>query len=190
MIARIPEFTHRGAEHAKCPVGSSCRNRQRSRPWSDRRRRAKEDADHLVVGRRLPESPEGSLVRHRREGAQRHHQGGQHLRRRRRAHAGRLRQADLGPHDPGCLQLRAAGEGRPPREVRCRHHEGTDRHPDDARPLGALRAADRLLGRHRLARQGVPRQGAGGLGSVLGHEELPRSTLRPQASRSMPSRWR
>jgi putative spermidine/putrescine transport system substrate-binding protein len=38
--------------------------------------------------------------------------------------------------------------GKAASRVRCRDHEGTDRHPDDARPLGALRAADRLLGCH------------------------------------------
>ena len=108
-----------------------------------------------------------------------HHQGGHHLRYRRRAHAGRLRQADLGPHDTGCLQLRAAREGRHASRSSMPDHEGTDA------------GIPRTLGRRSTARSQIVysvaigwrdkayrRQEAGGLGSVLGHEELPRPALR------------
>ena len=74
-----------------------------------------------------------------------------------------------------CALLEKEGK---PREVRCRDHRNDCGHPDDARTTRSYwHLADRLFGRHRLARQGLPRQGAGGLGSVLGHEELPRPAL-------------
>ena len=62
------------------------------------------------------------------------------------------------------------------------------RHPDEPRPFGALRAADRLFRCHRLAGKGLPGKEPTGWASFWDAKSFPANA--PSASiRSMRSRW-
>ena len=158
----------------KIVVGNGGAAQHRRHARLGRKRRAAEH-HHLVLGRRLPEGAARGLVQSRRERARHHHQGGYDLRRRRHPRPGRLWPPDLGSVDAGRPHLRHPREGGQAREARSGHRQrrGRAQGPQDR----LLDLADRLLHRHRLAHQGLRRQEAGRLGSLLGHQEFPGPAL-------------